>query len=257
MHQAALHAIGERLATHLLAPRPHGAMVAIVTPQQLEAALQPGDVLLVEGQSRLSMAIKYLTQSNWSHAALFVGRDWPGAAATAEPRTLIEADLHDGVRAVALGAYTRMHTRICRPVGLTPQEVRRLIEHVAARLGQRYDLKNLFDLGRYLLPAPPVPMHWRRRLIAFGSGDPSRAICSTLIAEAFQSVHYPILPEVTPQDAVDASGRHCQHELLHIRNHNLYAPRDFDMSPYFEVIKPVLRTGFDPHALAWADDRSP
>lgn len=58
-------------------------------------------------------------------------------------------------------------------------------------------LKNLLDLARYLLPAPPVPLRWRRRLIAFGTGDPSRAICSTLIAEAFQSVHYPILPEVT------------------------------------------------------------
>ncbi len=200
-----LRAIGDRLAAYLLAPRPHGAMVATVAPDRLEAALRPGDVLLVEGESRISMAIKFLTQSTWSHAALFVGRGWPGGAAGPEPLTLIEADLRAGVRAVPLSAYAHMHTRICRPVGLATQEVEQLVGFVVGRLGQRYDLKNLLDLARYLLPAPPVPLRWRRRMIAFGSGDPSRAICSTLIVEAFQSVHYPILPEVTLQDSVAAS----------------------------------------------------
>jgi hypothetical protein len=162
--------------------------------------------------------------------------------------------IREGVRAVPLSAYAHMHTRICRPVGLAAQEVEQLVDYVISRLGQQYDLKNLFDLARYLLPAPPVPLHWRRRMIAFGSGDPSRAICSTLIAQAFQAVHYPILPEVTYQDALDGAGGHCRRELLHIRHHSLYAPRDFDMSPYFEVVKPTLRPGFDPHRLAWEND---
>lgn len=35
--------------------------------------LKIGDVLLVEGNSKISTAIKYLTQSTWSHAALYVG----------------------------------------------------------------------------------------------------------------------------------------------------------------------------------------
>lgn len=252
-----LGAIGDRLAAFLLAPRPHGAMVATVAPNQLEAALRPGDVLLVEGEARISMAIKVLTHSNWSHAALFVGSHWPGAAAAPEPLTLIEADLRAGVRAVPLSAYARMHTRICRPVGLTTEEVERLIGYAVGRLGQRYDLRNLVDLARYLLPAPPVPLHWRRRLVALGSGDPTRAICSTLVAQAFQSVHYPILPEITVEDAVDRAGRHCQRELLHIRHHSLYAPRDFDMSPFFDVVKPALLPGFDPHALAWGDAARP
>jgi len=41
--------------------------------KSLCAALRPGDVLLVEGNQKISTAIKYLTQSTWSHAALFVG----------------------------------------------------------------------------------------------------------------------------------------------------------------------------------------
>lgn len=248
-----LGAIGDRLAAFLLARRPHGAMVATVAPERLEAALRPGDVLLVEGESRISMPIKMLTQSNWSHAALFVGSRWPGAAAAPEPLTLIEADLRAGVRAVPLAAYAHMHTRICRPVGLAAQEVEQLVGYAVGRIGQQYDLRNLVDLARYLLPAPPVPLRWRRRMIALGSGDPSRAICSTLIAQAFQSVHYPILPEVTVQGTVDAAGGHCQRELLHIRHHSLYAPRDFDMSPYFDIVKPTLGRGFDPHGLAWED----
>ncbi len=246
-----LRVIGDGLAAYLLAPRPHGAMVATVAPDLLEATLRPGDVLLVEGESRVSMAIKVLTQSNWSHAALFVGHAWSGAAATPDPLTLIEADLRAGVRAVPLSAYAHMHTRICRPVGLEAQDVEQLVSYVVGRLGQQYDLKNLIDLARYLLPAPPVPLRWRRRMIAFGSGDPSRAICSTLIAEAFQSVHYPILPEITFKETVDAAGEHCRRELLHIRHHSLFAPKDFDMSPYFDVVKPKLRPGFNPNRLAW------
>jgi hypothetical protein len=57
-------------------------------------------------------------------------------------------------------------------------------------------LKNITDLMRYLMPMP-VPQRWRRRALALGSGDPTRIICSALIAQAFESVRYPILPKVT------------------------------------------------------------
>ena len=36
---------------------------------ELEDKMQPGDVLLVEGNQRVSSAIKYLTQSTRSHSA--------------------------------------------------------------------------------------------------------------------------------------------------------------------------------------------
>jgi hypothetical protein len=34
-------------------------------------------------------------------------------------------------------------------------------------------------------------------------------------------------------------------EIYHIRNHRLYTPRDFDVSPYFQVIQPTIARGFD------------
>jgi len=86
-------------------------------------------------------------------------------------------------------------------------------------------------------------------MIAFGSGDPTRAICSSLIAEAFQSIRYPILPEVELQQSKTREGKRYQREIMHIRHHSLFAPRDFDVSPYFEIIKPSLNKDFDFHDL--------
>ncbi|HEY4720642.1 MAG TPA: YiiX/YebB-like N1pC/P60 family cysteine hydrolase, partial [Anaerolineae bacterium] len=161
---------------------------AITDPHKLARVLQPADILLVEGDRRVSTAIKYLTQSTWSHAAIYIGDRVDSNKDPLTAKVLIEADLQEGVIAVPLGKYARLNTRVCRAVGLTPQTQRQVIDYVVARLGDRYDLKNVVDLARYLLPTPPVPVSWRRRMIALGSGDPTRAICSTLIAQAFQSI---------------------------------------------------------------------
>ncbi len=106
--------------------------------------------------------------------------------------------------------------------------------------GQTYDLKNIADLARYFITTPPAPGNWKRRMIAFGSGGPTRAICSSLIAEAFQSISYPILPEIELQQNLTGEDKQYQREIMHIRHHSLFAPRDFDVSPYFEIIKPSL-----------------
>jgi hypothetical protein len=116
-------------------------------------------------------------------------------------------------------------------------------------LGQKYDLKNIIDLARYLIQTPPVPSRWKRRMLALGSGDPTRAICSSLIAEAFQAVRYPILPEVVLEKSKDPACKDFYAETLHIRHHSLFAPRDFDVSPYFLIIKPTIEQGFDPHQI--------
>jgi hypothetical protein len=251
-----LRKLGERLAKYLSTPLPQDARGATSPPEKLAGALEPGDVLLIEGHTRVSGAIKYLTQSTWSHAALYVG-DALGAIdgqtrTGEEPKVLIEADLRAGVRAVPLGHVAGLHTRICRPVGLTAEDLRKVIGFAVQSIGESYDLKNLFDLARYLLPTPPVPARFRRRMIALGSGDPTRAICSTMIAQAFGLVRYPILPIWTPPRP-GAGEAQAQEELLHIRHHSLYVPRDFDISPYFAIVKPNLAHGFDYRKLRWAE----
>jgi len=150
---------------------------------------------------------------------------------------------------VSLNEYSILHTRICRPVGLSSGEINAIISYAVRRIGHQYDLKNVLDLLRYLIQAPPVPVRWRRRMLAFGSGDPTRAICSSLVAQAFQSIGYPILPDISLEKSTDESCANCYQEILHIRHHSLFAPRDFDVSPYFQVVKPTIEQGFDPRKV--------
>jgi len=248
--------VGARLARYLSRERPALATVATSRPELLQATLRPGDVLLVEGTSRFSSAIKYLTQSTWSHAALFVGDAIDGDSLSSERRCLVEADVNEGVRAVPLGLYALHHTRICRPVGLDAGDLDAVIGYMTSRIGDQYDLRNIVDLARYLITTPPVPERMRRHMLALGSGDPTRAICSSLVAQAFQSISYPVLPEVEVREREQSGGPGRIEEIHHTRHHTLFAPRDFDVSPYFEIVKPRLVQAFDYRQLNWARTES-
>ncbi|MBW8638304.1 lipo-like protein [Hoeflea sp. WL0058] len=226
-------------------------------PETLERSLVPGDVLLIEGNQKISAAIKYLTQSTWSHSAIFVGDELPAPREGGDRPQLIEVNLGEGCVAVPLAKYETYNTRICRPVGLTGDDRRAVLSFMISKLGLKYDTRNVIDMLRYFLPTPPVPVRWRRRMLSLGSGDPTRAICSSLIAQAFQSIQYPILPEITRvKGQASAASAYSQQEILHIRHHSLYAPRDFDLSPYFRIVKPTLQHGFDYKNLHWEPNDS-
>lgn len=216
-------------------------------PTALAEVLQPGDVLLVEGNTRVSGIIKYLTQSTWSHSALYVGPRFNKKAADGSPHVLIEANLGQGVITAPLSKYASFHTRVCRPVGLRDEDRERVVNFMIKRLGIEYDVKNILDLLRYLFPAP-IPAQYRRRMLSFGSGTPTKVICSGLIAQAFEHVRYPILPRI---ELVESKEK--RREILHIRHHSLYMPRDFDISPYFRIVKPTIEFGFDYQKLRWAN----
>ncbi|NJO22691.1 MAG: lipo-like protein [Sphingomonadales bacterium] len=242
-----LDTIGRLIAARLQAPASGYEPFTPSDPETLRQTLRLADVLLIEGNQKIATAIKYLTQSTWSHAAIFVGAVAGKCAQGGEPLSLVEANLGEGVVAVPLSKYASFNTRICRPVGLSETEQQHVVGFVLDRLGQQYDTRNIVDLARYLLPTPPVPVRWRRQMLALGSGEPTRAICSTLIAQAFQSVCYPILPRI------ERASDYSQGEILHIRHHSLFAPRDFDLSPYFQIIKPTIEGAFDHRQLRWAD----
>jgi hypothetical protein len=255
---ALLGAIGLSIARYLSAEIEAHPLTAPEPIERLRKLLRLGDVLLVEGRSRISQPIKYLTQSTWSHAALFVGPIDGRSEADGEPHVLVEADVVDGVRSSPLSRYRDYQIRICRPAKLDGADLGQLIAFVKQRIGAKYDLRNFFDLFRFLAPTPPIPSRWRRRFIAVGSGAPSRAICSTLIAEAFHSIRYPVLPTIELVMASDPkTQRHVIREILHIRDSSLYTPRDFDLSPFFAVVKPELVEGFDYHKVTWAKAEAP
>jgi hypothetical protein len=246
-----LDTVGKLIARYLQKEVPGYEPFTPSDPEHLRGLIQPGDVLLVEGNNRISGIIKYLTQSTWSHSALYVGPIDGASGPHGEPHVLIEANVGEGVTSAPLSKYFPFHTRLCRPVGLSFEDRTTVCRYAINRIGFGYDTKNILDLMRYLIPLP-VPQRWRRRMIAMGSGDPTKIICSALIAQAFGTVRYPILPKIT-----EAGSRRARREILHIRDSSLYMPRDFDISPYFAIVKPTIERGFDYTRLHWADKPKP
>src|SRR5471030_1623795 len=253
MFDSLKEAISARILRFLAKPTARYAPFFAPDPAVLRGTLQSGDVVLIEGNTRLSAIIKFLTQSTWSHAALYVGPRPGDNAPDGEPNVLLEAEAATGVTTVPLSKYVHFNLRICRAVGLDGPSKQKVVDYALARIGKMYDSRQIVDLARYLFPYPPVPVWFRRRMLSIGSGDPTKAICSTLIAEAFTSIRYPILPESVSVDGQTFGiAPYVQSEIDHIRKHGLYTPRDFDVSPYFSIVKPSLDDGFDYHKLVWA-----
>ncbi len=253
----------------------------LLLPNDFDALLKvirPGDVILVDGDQRVSEVIKYLTQSTWSHSVLYVGdellRRFPAQRELLIAKhgrdaehMMIEA-LLEGVLASPLSKYASFNLRICRPVGLRSDDLRRIMDEVIAQLGMRYDVKNVVDLARYFFPLSLIPRRFRRRALQLGSGLTTQVICSSIIGRAFQNVGFPILPSTTPLPTA-APARRLVDRLLR-RTAPPYAavfrrqlpaiitPRDFDLSPYFEVIKfnPVEASNFDYRRIRWEDSEA-
>jgi hypothetical protein len=199
------------------------------------------DVVLVEGRSRASDVIKLVTQSPWSHAALYIGRpgdlDLPDlremiaeqVGADCDEQLVVESELGLGTVIRPLSVYREEHLRICRPKGLNRNDARQVLTYALSRVGTPYDVRQILDLARFLFPWSILPRRWRSTLFHHRVGLPTRTVCSTLIAEAFDAVRFPILPLVKRIEGTTVQ--------LFRRNPLLCTPKDFDYSPYFEIIK--------------------
>ena len=192
--------IGTLVARRLIRPTSGYEPYAAARPELVAMTIRPADVLLVEGaRSKINSAIRYLTQSTWSHAAFYVGL----GAKLGEARWRAPGADRGGAgqgrdRLAAIEVRDLQHPHLPPGRPDARRTASKVVRYVVERIGYDYDLKNIIDLMRYFLPQPPVPASWRRRMIALGSGEPTRAICSSLIAQAFESVGYPILPDVAP-----------------------------------------------------------
>src|SRR5512133_142016 len=209
--------------------------------ERLRAGLRPGDVVLVEGKSRISRMIMTLSQSSWSHAGMYIGDAllrWGGPHAeealeqfgAEAPYLVLESDMAEGVRVKPVAWYADHNLRICRPQGLSTGDLEQVVAEMLRHLGLRYDRRNIFDLGRYLTPVHLLPARWRRRPLYLGSSSSREVICSALIAKAFYRVGFPVQPLV---DETAGSGSHP----VIARHPSYIMPRDFDLSANFEVLK--------------------
>lgn len=208
---------------------------------EMRQHLRPADIILLEGRTRIAGVIQAVTLSSWTHAALYIGRPMdmldPDIAGrlcdeygfAEDTQLILEAEIGEGVIISRLSRYATEHLRLCRPSALTPEDAQAVIGYAFDRLGVAYDVRQIFDLLRFFFPYGLLPRYWRSSLFEVGSGKIAHTICSTLLAEAFNSVHYPVLPRVYP----GGDGKPVFHEL----NSRLMTPRDFDYSPYFDIVK--------------------
>ena len=232
--------MGKRISDWLTAEPPHDR-TPLCDFDRLRYEIRPADVLLVEGRSRVSEVIKNITQSPWTHSALYVGRladiDDPEIRAhvaafhQGDPndQLVIEALLGKGTIVSSLEKYQRDHLRICRPSGISREDAQLVIAYAVRHLGCEYDVRQLLDLARFLFPYGILPRRWRSSLFEHNAGIPTRTVCSSMIAAAFNHVHFPVLPVVQRMENGELR--------LYKRNARLITPRDFDYSPYFEIIK--------------------
>ena len=163
--------------------------------------LLPGDVLLMDGNTRGAALVRRVTRSAWSHVAMYVGplEDGP------DPRCVVEADVAAGVRAVRLSELTGFTVRVLRPRELDDAGRRRLTDWVVSRIGYAYDLAHAWLLAMKLLRLPVGPR----------GTSATRFICSTLLAQAFVLVGHAIAAD-----------------------HRYVTPGDFESATAFDVVRP-------------------
>jgi len=251
---------------------------------QLKSTIRKGDVLLVDGDQRVSSVIKYLTRSTWSHAVLYIGDELLRRDGDLKERTretfgdsaehLIVEALFDGVVASPLEKYIDYNVRLCRPNRLQSDHLKIVLDDAVAAIGWRYDLRNILDLAVHLIFVSLLPGRHREEVLRFGSGASSQVICTSLLGQLFHKVGFPVLPSVTYPEGPGVQEapierrrwslfprrrRRRQLGLYRRRHPTLLAPRDFDLSPYFQIVKFNLipDSKFDYSRIEWVPEDEP
>lgn len=215
----------------------------------LKKHIRKGDVVLVEGRSRLSQIIKLFSQSHWSHIGMYVGdepmrrdaalaKKYRDAYGEEARHLLIEAFTGQGVVASPLCKYRDYNIRVCRPFGIKASDLKVVVDQVIGNLGKSYDQQNIIDIALMLLPKWLNPLRQRSIRACLGHCSDFRVICSGMIAQAFQAVGYPVNPALKPlAGQKENSSANPYGAKLVMRHYSQILPRDFDLSPTFKIIK--------------------
>jgi hypothetical protein len=209
------------LVLYLAKPVKRYSLATPADARSFARILDPGDVLLSDGNTRVAALVKRVTRSTWSHVSMYVGPLEEGP----DPPCIVEADVAAGVRSIRLSELKALHVRVLRPIGLNDMDRRRLADWVVNRIGGEYDLAHAWALGRNLL-RQRLPTRLRSLPYTMAK-NATRFICCSLLAHAFALVGYPILPvqmRVSPTDTMD---------------HRNLTPGDFERASVFKVVWPI------------------
>jgi hypothetical protein len=270
-----------RLAEFLNKPLGHYEQRGWNDFNALKGQMRKGDVLLIEGDQRVSSVIKYLTQSSWSHAAIYIGDELlqrggeRGEQALAsfgdESKHMMVEALFEGVVASPLTKYVDFNVRLCRPNRLRPEHLEIILDDAVEAIGWHYDVRNILELAFHLVLVSLFPSRYRRDVLRCANSTATEVICTSLLGRLFHKVRFPVLPSVTFTEG-DAAGVEAKRRfslsffrrrrfsprqgVFTRRHHTLLTPRDFDLSPYFDIVKfnVIEQRGFDYQQMEWADD---
>jgi hypothetical protein len=209
------------LVLYLAKPVKHYSPVTTADARSFAGILDPGDVLLSDGNTRVAALVKRITRSTWSHVSMYVGPLEEGP----DPPCIVEADVAAGVRSIRLSELKALHVRVLRPNGLNDTDRRRLADWVVNRIGGEYDLAHAWVLGRNLL-RQRLPTRLRSLPYTMAE-NATRFICCSLLAHAFALVGYPILPVQMRVSATDTM------------DHRNLTPGDFERASVFKVVWPI------------------
>lgn len=233
--------------------------------ENLKKFIRPGDVVLVEGKQRISHIIKLLTNSSWSHIFYYVGdffvREGMPLKSYYEEKygewskfMIVEANTGEGVTANVMNKYETFNIRVCRPFKISEDDQAKVTKEIVSKIGYRYDEKNIIELALMLIPFQINPFRKKKLSHYLGSGDEYEVICSGMIAKAFMMVGYPIIPFLDTRFAEHPDYAKSPFGApLIARHHTQIVPRDYDLSPNFEIIKfNIISTGkFDYQHITW------
>jgi hypothetical protein len=220
-------------------PEPVGSTLSDY--EQVKRQLKPADVILIEGTSRVDATMRQVTGCQWTHAMLFIGKpmDIPDAdvrtsiitwaGETPDVPLILHSTLDKGPHLLPLAAIERFNLRVVRPRSLGARDGQQVVRYAVSRLGPRPRFMQWLDLMRFMLPWSLVPARWRNALFRYHPGRHARAGTSSLIADAFSFIQYPILPLVKISNDKGTQ--------LFRRNLRICLPSDIEQSPYFDIVK--------------------
>ena len=145
-----------------------------------------------------------------------------------------------------------------------------MLDEALASVGDTYDLRNIFDLARYFFPVSLVPRALSPRGVAFRSGRadpghlfehdrgmlPAGAFSDPADLRAVAAEGQRPAPPARLWQMLRRSDRRAADGVFSIVSPSLITPRDFDLSPYFEIVKfnIIESMRFDYRKMLWADD---
>lgn len=202
---------------------PNGRSASFVQPLELRDAgerLLPGDIILVLGRTRFSSIVCRLTQSRWSHVAIYVGPDPHGDC-------IVEADVEKGVRRIGFAQLDARSVCVLRHRAMTEAHRASLVAFLDKIVGHPYSTDHALAMCCLLVGGPRLGGYLHERMQR--GQIPAEFICSSLVAYAFATAGVPL---DIPQSARSRKRHNAPPQLPH----TLVVPGDFALVPGLESI---------------------